>query len=152
MALLLLSNIGLLSKQPNIYGHGKYCHTIAVAASSFLLFEKPSRNPTNPTGFMAAGLGFEPKDGLSPSPDFKASALNQTLPSRHNLCPAFYLDSCGQLPSSLPQCNAQMAVSRAIPFNCQQVGSTISWEHIDSTTLLMVCQGVFENYFLEGSR
>lgn len=46
----------------------------------------------------------------------------------------------------------QMAVSRAIPFNCQQVDSTISWEHIDSTTLLMVCQGVFENYFLEGSR
>lgn len=61
------------------------CHTIAVAAASFLLFEKPSRNPPNQTGFMAAGLGFEPKDGLSPSPDFKTSALNQTLPSRHNL-------------------------------------------------------------------
>ena len=62
----------------------KCCHTIAVAAASFLLFEKPSRNPPNPTGFMAAGLGFEPKDGSSPSPDFKSGALNQTLPSRHN--------------------------------------------------------------------
>lgn len=61
------------------------CHTIAVAAASFLLFEKPSRNPPNPTGFMAAGLGFEPKDGASPSPVFKTGALNQALPSRHNL-------------------------------------------------------------------
>ena len=61
-----------------------YRHTIAMAAASFLLFEKPSRNPLNPTGFMAARLGFEPKDGSLPSPDFKAGALNQTLPSRHN--------------------------------------------------------------------
>lgn len=58
------------------------CHTIAVAAASCLLFEKPSRNPPNQTGFMAAGLGFEPKDGSSPSPVFKTGALNQALPSR----------------------------------------------------------------------
>lgn len=62
---------------------GKYCHTIAVAAAFFLLFEKPSRNPPNQTGFMAAGSGFEPKDSSSPSPVFKTGALNQTLPSRH---------------------------------------------------------------------
>jgi hypothetical protein len=33
---------------------------------------------------MAAVLGFKPKDGSSPSPNFKTGALNQTLPSRHN--------------------------------------------------------------------
>lgn len=62
----------------------KYCHTIAVAAAFFLLFEKPSRNPPNPTGFMAARFGFEPKDSSSPSSGFKTGALNQALTSRHN--------------------------------------------------------------------
>lgn len=66
------------------YRSPSYCYTITVAAASFLLFEKPSRNPPNPTGFMAMGLGFEPKDGSAPPPDFKAGALNQTLPSHHN--------------------------------------------------------------------
>ena len=58
----------------------------------------------------------------------------------------------GTVSESVAVMQRQMAALNTLPFNQQSVVGTISWEHLDSTTLLMVCQAFFENYFLGGSR